>query len=309
MHDNPIYDVLRGEDFDAAVAIDARANATNRPRPQYLRLRLDAALRDPKRHLQVAARAGGRLAGFALARLHDGEFGANDVRLVLEAVAVDPDRGRAGLGRGMVNAIAALGAHKGAATMATQIRWDETAMAGFFARAGFALAPRHVLELNVAQARLEADDPEPLSLRAVRLLRADDMEAIARIDAERTGRDRKGYVQRKVEQAMRDSALRVSQVAVEDGAVVGFALAGVDHGDFGRVAPTAVLHTLGVQNGHANKGYGTALLAQLANNLNGLLVDRLRTEVPFGAFELLHWFAARGFSPSQALALQRPIAR
>ncbi|MBM4344936.1 MAG: GNAT family N-acetyltransferase [Deltaproteobacteria bacterium] len=308
MHDTLTSDPLVRADFDAAVALDARANAAARPRPQYLRLRLDAALRDPRGHVQVAARAGGQLVGFALARVHDGEFGASDVRVVLETVAVDPALGRRGVGRGLVDAIAALAARKGATAMTTQIRWDEAAMAGFFARAGFALAPRHVLELPVGGARLEAEDAEPLSLRAVRLLRSDDVAAIARIDAERSGRNRHGYLQRKVEQALRDSALQVSQVAVEDGTVVAFALAGVDHGDFGRVAPMAVLHTLGVQPGHAGKGYGTALLAQLANNLKGLLVERLCTEVEFGAFDLLRWFAGRGFAPSQGLALQRRIA-
>ncbi len=309
MHDNkPTFGALTGVDFEAAVALDARANAVARPRPQYLRKRLDAALRDPKRHLQVAARDGERLVGFALARLQDGEFGAQDVRVLLETVAVDPAAGRRGLGRGLLSLLAEIGKHKGATTIATQVRWDETAMAGFFARAGFALAPRQVLELPVAAANLEAEDHEPLSLRAVRVLRADDVDAIARIDAQRTGQDRRGYVARKVDQAVRDSAMLVSQVAVEDGAVVGFALASVDHGDYGRMAPAAVLHTLGVQPGHAEKGYGTALLAQLTHNLKGLLVDCLRTEVVMDDFALASWFAARGFTTSQALALERPIA-
>ncbi len=309
MHDNPGYDALTGADFEAAVTLDARANASARPRPQYLKKRLDAALRDPKHHLQVAARLRGQLAGFALARVQDGEFGLADLRVVLETVAVDPAAGRCGLGRGLLAALAALGKHKGATAMTTQIRWDETALAGFFARAGFSLAARQVLELGVATAKLEDEDAEPLSVRAVRLLRPGDVDAIARIDAQRSGRDRRGYVARKVEQALQESALQVSQVAIEDGAVVGFALASVDHGDFGRVAPTAVLHTLGVQPGHAEKGYGTALLAQLTNNLKGLLVDRLRTEVAFADVGLAQWFAARGFAPSQALALQRSIGR
>lgn len=303
------FDALRADDLPAAVAIDAALHPDQPPRPDYLSKRLHAAERAPKRHVQVAARAGGELAGFALGRMADGEFGGQEPLLLLETVAVAAAHQHRGVGMALLHALGQVGAHKGATAMATQLDWRDGQMAAFFAAAGFAQAPRQVLSLPIAAARFDgdSDDQTELPLHHCRLLRADDLPAIRRIDLALTGRDRKEFLARQVDEALHDSALRVSQVAVEDGAVVGFALARVDHGDFGRVAPAAVLHTLGIQPGFAAKRYGTALVAQLAHNLRGLLADELLTEVANRQFELLGWFAKLGFAPSQRVALQMPL--
>src|SRR3954465_14149685 len=75
---------LTAADFEAVVALDARI--TGGARRGYFQRRLDAALRDPKRHLQLAAGASGGLRGFLLARRADGEFGEREPVAVLEAI-------------------------------------------------------------------------------------------------------------------------------------------------------------------------------------------------------------------------------
>src|SRR5262249_41570885 len=61
---------LTAADFDAVVALDARISGVQRR--SYFERRLRAALRQPRRHLQLAA---DDLAGFVLARKAGGEYG------------------------------------------------------------------------------------------------------------------------------------------------------------------------------------------------------------------------------------------
>ncbi|MFL5366990.1 MAG: hypothetical protein ACJ781_16105, partial [Myxococcales bacterium] len=70
---------LAAADLAAVVALDASIGGT--PRSGYFAKRLQAALRQPRRHLQLALDDGrmapndGGLAGFLLARKAGGEYG------------------------------------------------------------------------------------------------------------------------------------------------------------------------------------------------------------------------------------------
>jgi hypothetical protein len=56
----------------------------------------------------------------------------------------------------------------------------------------------------------------------VRELRADDLEAIVRIDAGTVGRRRPEYYQRKLAEAMRESGIKISLAAETEGMFAGF---------------------------------------------------------------------------------------
>jgi len=105
-----------------------------------------------------------------------------------------------------------------------------------------------------------------------------ELPDIERIDRRITGRDRRTYISRIVDEALRDSAVRVSLAAHSGGSVAGFVTAKVDFGDFGRTEPVAVVDTIGVDPGFAGTGIGTALLSQLFINLEALHVERVETE-------------------------------
>jgi ribosomal protein S18 acetylase RimI-like enzyme len=141
----------------------------------------------------------------------------------------------------------------------------------------------------------------------VRHLREEDFEMVARIDRDNTGQDRSEYLRRKFDEVLTESAIEVSLVAEDDGFVVAFAMARVDFGDFGHVEPVAALDTIGVNPGHARKGFAQAVLTQMIDNLSALHVERLETEVAHDSFGLLRFLYKFGFGPSSRLAMHKRI--
>ncbi len=154
------------------------------------------------------------------------------------------------------------------------------------------------------------DQPEALSRDRVpvRSLMADDLAALARIDRRITGRDRTAYFERKVAEALGESGIRVSLVAEVDGWPAGYVMARVDFGEFGRVEPTAVIDTIGVDPGYGHQGVGHALMSQLVANLAMLHIERIRTEVGWDDFALIGFLRTCGFKPSQRIAFSRAVA-
>ncbi len=295
---------LTGADFESVVALDACI--TGSPRRGYFQRRLDAALLHPKRHLQLAATSGAALQGFLLARRADGEYGGRDPVVVLEAIGVEPAVQRSGLGQRMLADLGELGRRGGARFLCTQADWRAHSLLRLFARAGFRLAPRQVLDRAVHRMPLPATDEEiEAQPPRVRQLRPEDFDQVGRVDARITGRNRGEYLQRKFDEALKESAVAVSQVVEDDGFVVAFGMARVDWGDFGHVQPTASLDTIGVDPGFAGKGYARALLGQIVENLAALHVERLETEVGAGDLSLIRFLHAFGFRPAQRLTFEK----
>jgi ribosomal protein S18 acetylase RimI-like enzyme len=94
-----------------------------------------------------------------------------------------------------------------------------------------------------------------------------------------------------------------------DGRPVGFIMARVDFGEFGRTEPEAVMDTIGVDPDCGGKGVGHALMSQLLGNLATLRVERVRTVVEWNDFPLLSFLDRCGFSPSQRIAFRRAIGK
>ena len=141
----------------------------------------------------------------------------------------------------------------------------------------------------------------------VRSMAAGDLAALVEIDCRITGHERDKYFERKLADAMTESDVRVSLVAELDGVPVGFIMARVDLGEFGRVDTTAVLDTIGVHPDYQNRGVGRALVSQLLMNLGTLRVESLRTEVDWKGRELLAYLDRCGFRPSQQLCFDKSL--
>jgi len=137
----------------------------------------------------------------------------------------------------------------------------------------------------------------------VRNLRPRDLEAVIHLDSKITGRQRSEYFKCKLAQALADTGIQVSLAAEVDGQFTGFLLARVYYGEFGATEPTAVLDTIGVNPNVRGKGVGTALLAQLRQNLLGLGIPLLQTEGAWDDQELLAFFHKSGFRPAARLGL------
>ena len=142
----------------------------------------------------------------------------------------------------------------------------------------------------------------------VRTMVEGDLQALITIDRRIIGRDRSVYFERKLAEALHESGVRISLVAELDGGPVGFIMARVDLGEFGRMAPTAVMDTIGVDPDYRDRGVGRALLSQLFVNLMTLRVEHIRTEINWHDQGLLAFLDRCGFRPSQQLCFNRTIA-
>jgi ribosomal protein S18 acetylase RimI-like enzyme len=320
---------LTQSDLDAVVAIDAATEG--RVRRAYFQRRVTAALKQPELHVQLAAVDGKELVGYILARRTIGEFGRPQSGLRLEIVGVRADRRQHGIGKMMVDALASYAQRHGVGALRTTAAWNQHRMLAWLEICGFTLAPDRIVDCAVGEGyRAERDDaldlpdaetpghevdygaPEDNDYERVqrarcdvRSMRPEDLPQIVRIDREITGRDRKAYIAGKLDEAMDDSAIRVSLTARIDDAIVGYLMARADLGDFGRTEPVAVLDTIGVDPAYEHRGIGHALVAQLFVNLGALQIDRVETVVAPSDLALLGFLYDCGFKPSQRLAFMR----
>jgi predicted N-acetyltransferase YhbS len=323
---------LARTDLDGVVAIDAALES--RSRGAYVERRLAAALREPKLHAQFAAVDGAGLAGYILARVLEGEFGRTQPGLRLELVGVRDDVRGCGIGRQLFDALAQWGSRHAMRDIRTSVLWRDRAMLGYLDTLGFELAPQQILDCAVdgGAYRPERDDAIGASedegtrreinfsgtagndferlardTADVRSMTPADLREIARIDRHIVGRDRSAYIGARLDEAMHDSAIRVSLTARRDDVIVGYLMARADLGDYGRPEPVAVIDTLGVDPDYAQRGIGHALMSQLFANLGALRVERVETIVAHRAFDLLGFFYGCGFAPSQRLPLRRSL--
>ena len=317
---------LGAADLDAVIAIDKATTGVSRR--GYFEKRLNAATRRPRDFIYVALEDGGALAGFAFAKLVNGEFGKPGASAALEAMGVDPAHAHKGHGQALLAEVERVLASKGVSTLSSQVAWEQSGMLTFFANAGFALAPRTVLtrgtELLAQELAGERDDqwdeepdfssPDGDDADAlshdrvlVRSMQESDLRKVIAIDTAITGTDRSDYLTRKMHDTLHETGVRVSLVAEIDGYPVGFIMARVDFGEFGHTSAEAEMDTLGVDPGFQGQGVGRALMAQLVMNLSVLRVDQARTEIDWNDTGLITYLDAMGFVPAQRLVLVRRL--
>jgi len=322
---------LTASDLEEVVEIDTAIEGHSR-RP-YFERRLQSARREPKLHAQFAAIDTRGLAGFVLARVLEGEFGRTEPDLRLEAIGVRADVQGQGIGRDLFAALSEWAKRHGIASLRTQARWNDLPMLRWMSAMGFERAPEQVVDCAVAGGAYapERDDPVLADAAAelpsevnfggqasndferlardtadVRAMNAGELREIVRIDRAITGRNREEYMVHKFAETTTDSAIRVSLTArIDDDLIIGFLMARVDLGDYGRTESVAVIDTVGVDPAYSGRGVGRALLSQLFVNLGALRVERVETSVAPEDLGLLGFLYDTGFVPSQRIAFVR----
>jgi ribosomal protein S18 acetylase RimI-like enzyme len=138
----------------------------------------------------------------------------------------------------------------------------------------------------------------------VRTLRESDINAVVRIDAAASGRQRPRYFELMLERALHFAGLQVSLVAESDGMVAGYLIGSLYYGEFGMTEPTASIDAIGVDPGLRRKGIAHALMAQFRTNVKAIGVTSIRTDVSWSNFELLAFFHSEGLAPAPRVCLE-----
>lgn len=300
--------IIGAESLDTVVELDTATNGSKRH--GFFAKRFEAQEKNPQVFISLGATDSNKMLGFVSCQILKGEFGSDELIAVLDAMSVKPESQGTGIGHELMAHLIAEISNRGGRELQTQAGWTQPEVLDFFSSTGFKLAPRLILERSTS----DYDDPaqnelEDLSRNKVlvRSLALDDIDRVVRIDAKTTGHERRSFFQRKFQEVLYESGIRVSLIAEIDGIVVGFMMARVDFGEFGRTASEAVIDTLGVAKEFRSQQVGHALMAQLLANLACLQVESVRSEVRWNNLNLLGFLDSCGFEPSQRLALSHVL--
>ena len=143
----------------------------------------------------------------------------------------------------------------------------------------------------------------------IRLMKADDFDAVVAIDEKVLKISRPEYYEMRFDKLFNSKDfLPTSLVAEEeDGAVVGFVMGELYMGEYGIFQEEARLDTIGVNPDYQHKGIGKQLINEFMDHLKTLGVQKVNTLVDWNDSALMHFFSANQFSPSKSINLERSL--
>ena len=143
----------------------------------------------------------------------------------------------------------------------------------------------------------------------IRLMQADDFDAVVGIDEKVLKASRLEYYEMKFEKLFKSKDYLPTSLVAEDadGAVVGFVIGALYMGEFGIFKEEASLDTIGVNPHSQHKGIGERLINEFMEHLSKLGVRKVNTLVDWNDSNLIQFFSANGFSPSTTINLERSI--
>jgi predicted N-acetyltransferase YhbS len=141
----------------------------------------------------------------------------------------------------------------------------------------------------------------------IRLMKADDFDAVIRIDEKLFRTSRREYHEMKFDKLFNSKDyLPVSLVAEEaDGTVVGFVMGELYMGEYGIFQEAATLDTIGVDPNNQQKGIGKQLINEYIDHLKRVGVKKITTLIDWNYSRMIHFFSANKFSPSKTINLER----
>jgi ribosomal protein S18 acetylase RimI-like enzyme len=143
----------------------------------------------------------------------------------------------------------------------------------------------------------------------IRLMKAEDFDAVVAIDEKVLRTSRLEYYEMKFEKLFGSKDyLPVSLVAEkENSTVVGFVMGEIYMGEYGIFQEEATLDTIGVDPDYQHQGIGKQLINEFLDHLKKVGVQKLNTLVDWNSSKLIHFFSANQFVPSKTINLERSL--
>ena len=137
----------------------------------------------------------------------------------------------------------------------------------------------------------------------IRLMKADDFDAVVRMDEKVLKASRIKYYEMKFDKLfLSKEFLPTSLVAEEeDGTLVGFVMGELYMGEYGITRDGATLDTIGVDPDCQHNGIGGKLIDEFIDHLRALGVKKINTLVDMNDSKLIHFFSANQFSPAKSI--------
>ena len=143
----------------------------------------------------------------------------------------------------------------------------------------------------------------------IRLMKAEDFDAVVGIDEKVLKASRPEYYEMKFEKLFNSRDYLPTSLVAEDknGTVVGFVMGVLYMGEYGIFREEATLDTIGVDPSYQHKGIGKQLINEFLDHLKRLGVQKINTLVDWNDSNLIHFFSANQFSPSKSINLERNL--
>ena len=141
----------------------------------------------------------------------------------------------------------------------------------------------------------------------IRLMKADDFEAVVGIDEKVLKASRQGYYEMKFEKLFNSKDYLPTSLVAEkaDGTVVGFVMGELYMGEYGIFQEEATLDSIGIDPDYQHKGIGEQLINEFLDHLRKVGVQKINTLVDWNDSSLIRFFSANKFSPSKTINLER----
>lgn len=143
----------------------------------------------------------------------------------------------------------------------------------------------------------------------IRLMKADDFDAVVAIDEKVLEKSRPEYYEKKFEKLFESQDYIPGSLVAElaDGTVVGFVMGEIYLGEYGIFQEEATLDTIGVHPDFQHRGVGRRLIEEFVDHLREVGVQKVNTLVGLDDSELIRFFNANQFSPSKKINLERTL--
>lgn len=141
----------------------------------------------------------------------------------------------------------------------------------------------------------------------IRLMKAEDFEAVLGIDEKILKVSRQAYYEMKFEKLFETKDyLPASFVAeAENGTVVGYIMGELYMGQYGIFQERATLDTISVDPAYQKKGIGKKLIDEFIQHLKKVGVQKVNALISWNDPQLMLFFNANQFTPSKTINLER----